>query len=270
MRWIYLSPHFDDIALSCGGLVWEQVQAGKPVGMPVEIWTVGAGAVPEDSALSPFARSLHERWKIGLEEAAHAVEERRREDEAAGQRLGAQMRFWNLPDCIYRRLPDGSWLVNGEDDLWQPFHPQETALMERLADWLVEGLQPGDRLVSPMTLGNHVDHSLVRRAAERAAERAGAPLWFYADYPYAVRPGGEIEGKLGAGWQKQCFTVTREGLRAWQDAIACYQSQISTFWGGHKEMRSAIKEYWQAGGGTCLWERSTTTTGGRADETIKR
>ena len=135
-------------------------------------------------------------------------------------------------------------------------------VMERLADRLAEGLRDGDRLVSPMTLGNHVDHSLVRRAAEQAASSKPVSLWYYADYPYAVRSGGEMQGKLGTGWRKACFTVTDEGLSAWQDAIACYQSQISTFWGGHKEMRSAIKQYWQAGGGTCLWQSDLTGTGG--------
>jgi LmbE family N-acetylglucosaminyl deacetylase len=31
MRWIYLSPHFDDAVLSCGGLIFDQAQAGTPV-----------------------------------------------------------------------------------------------------------------------------------------------------------------------------------------------------------------------------------------------
>jgi hypothetical protein len=35
MRWIYLSPHLDDAALSAGGLIYEQTQAG----IQVEIWT---------------------------------------------------------------------------------------------------------------------------------------------------------------------------------------------------------------------------------------
>jgi len=39
MRWIYISPHFDDAVLSCGGLIWEQTHKG----ITVEIWTVCAG-----------------------------------------------------------------------------------------------------------------------------------------------------------------------------------------------------------------------------------
>jgi LmbE family N-acetylglucosaminyl deacetylase len=245
MRWVYLSPHFDDIALSCGGLAWEQVQAGQPV----EIWTVCAGAPAPGEPVSDFAQSLHDRWQTGTE----AVAVRRVEDEAAIASLGAQMRFWDLPDCIYRRLPGCAWLVNGEDDLWQPLHPQEEGVVESLSAWLQAGLQPGDRLVSPLTLGDHVDHRLVRAAVERAAGRVGTPVWYYADYPYAIRSSGEIAGRTGPGWQKECWTVSLDGLHAWQASIACYISQISTFWGGLEEMRSAIQAYWQSGGGTCLW-----------------
>ena len=60
MEWIYLSPHFDDVALSCGGLLWEQAQAGEGA----SVWTICAGEVPAGQ-LSPFAQSLHERWEKG-------------------------------------------------------------------------------------------------------------------------------------------------------------------------------------------------------------
>src|SRR5512146_228136 len=132
MRWIYLSPHFDDVVLSCGGLVWEQARAGHQV----EIWTVCAGAPPLDQPFSDFARELHARWETGPE----AVPARRAEDEAAVRRLNAGLRYWDLPDCIYRRLPGGAWLVNGEEDLWKPVHPEEQGVVNRLADWLVQGL----------------------------------------------------------------------------------------------------------------------------------
>lgn len=245
MRWVYLSPHFDDVVLSCGGLVWEQVQAGQAV----EIWTVCAGESEPGGALSDFAKGLHARWETGPE----AVAVRHAEDEAAIRRLGAVLRTWDLPDCIYRRLPSGAWLVNGEADLWKALPEAEAGTVERLSGWIASHLRKGDQVVSPMTLGNHVDHQLVRAAAELAQ----TALWYYADYPYAVRTSGDsagnTAGKLNPEWEKVCFPVSRDGLAAWQDAIACYASQLSTFWGGLTEMQSAIETYWQSGGGTCLW-----------------
>jgi LmbE family N-acetylglucosaminyl deacetylase len=242
MRWIYLSPHFDDVVLSCGGLVWEQMQAGSQV----EIWTLCAGAPKEGAGLSAFAQQLHARWQTEREAVAY----RQKEDLAAGKRLGAISRYWDLPDCIYRQLPGGDWLVNGEEDLWKPVHSLEYPVVERLARWLEEGLHPEDTLVSPLTLGNHVDHYLVRAAAERL----GRPLWYYADYPYAVAAHGELVVKTGENWKKSSFQVSRAALDAWQEAVACYVSQISTFWGGDSEMRAALETYWRSGGGSSLWK----------------
>jgi hypothetical protein len=44
-------------------------------------------------------------------------------------------------------------------------------------------LPPDWQLVCPLTLGNHVDHQLVRQAAERI----GRPLCYYADLPYGLK-----------------------------------------------------------------------------------
>jgi LmbE family N-acetylglucosaminyl deacetylase len=248
MRWIYLSPHFDDVVLSCGGMVWEQVQAGQSV----EVWTICAGQPPAEAPYSDFAQSLHARWQTGPE--ASLV--RRAEDEAAAQVLGVRTVYYDLPDCIYRRLPDGSFLVNGEDDLWQPLHPQEVGVAAELANWLKANLCRDDILVSPMTLGSHVDHHLVRAAAETAAAAAGCRLAYYADYPYAVRQPEALRAMLQPTWQELCMPVSTAGLAGWQQAIAQHVSQISTFWSGLAEMCAAVESYWRAGGGTCLWQQS--------------
>ncbi len=223
-------------------MVWEQVQLGQQV----EVWTVCAGTPTAGKSLSPFALQLHDRWQTENE----VVAARKQEDRAAVTRLGAGLRYWDLPDCIYRQLPDGSWLVNGEEDLWKPVHPLEMPVVERLAAWLRQGLREGDCLVSPLTLGNHVDHFLVRSAVESL----DIPLKYYPDYPYAVSAPDGLAEKTGAAWQRVCSPVTQVALAAWQDAVGCYTSQISTFWGGLDEMRVAIETYWHAGGGTCLWE----------------
>ncbi len=243
MCWVYLSPHFDDVVLSCGGLIWEQIQSGQPVA----IWTICAGAPDADEPFSDFVHHLHARWQTGPE----ATAARRQEDEAAGQVLGADLRYWDLPDCIYRRLPDGSFLVNGEEDLWQPVHPQEAGVMEQMKAWIAAGLEENSRLVCPMTLGNHVDHRLVRAAAEGL----GRPLWYYADFPYVLQHPDALPAMLLPHWRKECWPVSRQGLEAWQNAIAAHRSQISTFWKSTDAMRQELEAFWKAGGGACLWRQ---------------
>jgi LmbE family N-acetylglucosaminyl deacetylase len=257
MKWVFLSPHFDDVVLSCGGMLWELFQSGQPV----QVWTVCAGTPAPGEPLSDFAQVLHERWGTGLE----TVAARKAEDENALHCLKAEARFGDLPDCIYRRLPDGpegspgSWLISGEDDLWQPVHPLEEGVVEGLAAWIQAGLenqmhQADLRLVSPLTLGNHVDHALVRAAAERAAQRVGCTLLYYADYPYAVQPETNVSEKTGPGWQPVCQAISTQALEAWQDAVAMYVSQLSTFWSGRDELNARLEDYWRSGGGTCLWQ----------------
>ena len=170
--------------------------------------------------------------------------------------MGARPLYYDLPDCIYRRLADGSFLVNGEDDLWQPLHPQEAETAAALTGWLKANLAPGDQLVSPMTLGSHVDHHLVRAAAEAVFTSAGAPdcqLAYYADYPYAVREPDALRRMLRPSWRELCVPVSPAGLLGWQAAIAQHVSQISTFWNGLEDMQAALESYWRAGGGACLW-----------------
>jgi LmbE family N-acetylglucosaminyl deacetylase len=243
MNWVYLSPHYDDVVFSCGGIVWEQVQSGDKV----EIWTIFSGDIPPEP-LTPFAQELHERWGT---EGTNAL--RREEDQAACKRLGAEPRYFDLPDCIYRRIPGSiEPLVHSRKDLFAPLHPAERGLVDGLKRDLLAALPVGARLVSPLTVGGHVDHRFVRAAAEAA----GTDLWFYADYPYTVMP--EFKFSL-QDWVKPEFKpyhcrVSAAGLTAWQDAIAYHHSQISTFWENEAQMRAEIAQYHAAGGGLTLWQ----------------
>jgi len=152
MDWIYLSPHFDDVALSCGGLVWEQVRKGDRV----SIWTV-CGGEPPDGELSSFAQELHARWQTGQ----NAPASRRSEDNASCQRLGARWRFFSLPDCIYRRDPaSGEFMYASETALNGDLHPGDFQTIDRLRDVLQQALPPEAVVVCPLGLGRHVDHQL--------------------------------------------------------------------------------------------------------------
>jgi LmbE family N-acetylglucosaminyl deacetylase len=250
MTWIYLSPHFDDAVYSCGGLISQQAQAGQRV----EIWTVCAGEIPP-VPLTPFAQELHDRWGTG----SGSVAARRGEDEAACRILDAHPRHFSLPDCIYRRLPgpEAAPVITSQADLWQPVAVGEAPLVEQVTEWLRQGLV-GSRLyvggrrahlVCPLTVGGHVDHRLVRGAAEML----GLKLWYYADYPYSAKGGFEARRYLANGRRGYARAISPAALSDWQAAAAAYATQLSSFWRDEEEMRAAIANYAARPEGHSLW-----------------
>lgn len=240
MTWIFLSPHFDDAAYSCGGAIWELSRRGEDV----QVWTICTGEPP--GPLTPFAESLHLRWGTS---AGMVIDVRRGEDRQACRILGAGFRHFGIPDCIYRRLPDGSPLVNREEDLWQSLPPAEEPLSVGLEARLRAVVPIPSVLVSPLGWGGHVDHRLARRVAEGAAgDLPGVDLCYYADFPYVLRGDGDRPGPE-PGWQVEKISLSRRAVRAWEDAIAAYTSQQSTFWGSRKEMENELEGYAQSSGG---------------------
>jgi LmbE family N-acetylglucosaminyl deacetylase len=244
MAWIYLSPHFDDVALSCGGLVWEQVQSGELV----SIWTICAGE-PTSEILSPFAQELHTRWETSQD----ASQRRRVEDTNSCRLLGASSRYFSLPDCIYRQHPQsGQFMYASETSLNGPLDPGEIPLIDDLKLELQQALPPDATLICPLALGAHVDHQLTRLAAEALGEK----LCYYTDFPYVLRYKSQVEQMERDGWESRLFPISPAGLLAWQDAISAHASQISTFWLNELEMRQAVSDYLFETAGLRLWSKS--------------
>jgi LmbE family N-acetylglucosaminyl deacetylase len=243
MSWVYLSPHFDDVALSCGGLVWEQSHANESI----DIWTICA-AEPPLGDLSPFARELHARWRVGH----NAPAQRKKEDALSCQLLGAGCRYLSLPDCIYRRHPHtNEFLYASEISLNGPLHPGDIPLVKVLTRKLLQSLPSNAILVSPLALGNHVDHQLTRQAAEGT----GLVRWYYADFPYVLHCREQLDQLEQSGWLSQVFPISPASLTAWQDAISAHSSQISTFWTDELAMRQSVSNYMDWYQGLRLWRK---------------
>jgi LmbE family N-acetylglucosaminyl deacetylase len=231
MDWIYLSPHPDDVALSCGGLLWEQARSGDQP----QVWTICAGD-PPPGPVSPFAAGLQVRWETG----AAASEQRRREDVRACRWLRAGYRHFLLPDCIYRRDEEsGAFLYTSEESLFGPLDRREVGLVEWLAAELAQALPEGAQLVCPLSVGGHVDHRLTRAAAERL----GGACWYYADYPYIQDHIDELAQFIQPTWEPAWFPISEEGMGAWAAAVSAHRSQISTFWPNADAMRAALHAY---------------------------
>jgi LmbE family N-acetylglucosaminyl deacetylase len=239
MKYIYLSPHLDDVALSCGGLIRKQTK----LNLHVEIWTICAGDPPEGN-LSPFAQTMHKKWKS----KSHPVEQRRQEDKTSCAILGAIPRYFNISDCIYRKGKDGKNLYDSEEKLFNEIHPDDCKMIEELTAE-IDCLLPRDfRLISPLSIGQHVDHQVTRRIAEALRY----PLWFYADYPYAASSPLMISLKPH-GFQDLRFPISEGELHKWQDAVAAYKSQISTFWLDLHDMKKDIAGYCKQEAGVRIW-----------------
>ncbi len=234
MLHLYLSPHLDDAVLSCGGTIAAQVAAGEPV----RVVTLFAGD-PPPGPLSPFAVELHRRW--GLDEAPGAG--RRAEDERALNLLGATAVHLSFPDAIYRVGPDGVPLYPSREAIFGPPHPVEAGLVDELARALAALNLPSQvRIYVPLGVGQHVDHVLTRRAAERWQPRGGE-FWYYEEYPYAESP-DQVMAALGQGaWREQLVPLTPAHLEARLAAIACYISQISSLFADLTEMRERVRAH---------------------------
>ena len=131
-------------------------------------------------------------------------------------------------------------------------HPADKTLLSELSDTLARELPADAHVVAPLTVGNHVDHQLVRQAADTLSQ----PLSIYADFPYIVNNGHLIAYRLPAGAKSQQYQLSDGELAAWQSAVACYTSQLSTFWNNEAEMRQAVQDYVGQNGGLQLWQRA--------------
>ena len=238
---IFLSPHLDDVVLSCGGIIRDMQQRG----WDVQVWTIFAGDPPKGD-LTPFARSLHDRW--GIKEKN--MRTRREEDARACRILGVEYFHFGFPDCIYRLYPeDGQPVIKGEDDLFTPSQREETSLFEEVVNKLRAKLPERYSLVFPLTLGGHIDHLLTRKAAAVLQ----SSFWSYADYPYAEAAREAEKELVSKSSRVEVFNFGKPELETWLDAVAAYESQISTFWQSIVEMRRKITHYWESGGGKKLW-----------------
>lgn len=146
----YLSPHPDDVALSCGGSVAADAAAGAEVTL-ITVFSEGPRAA-----------------------------QRREEDERAAALLGARLCPLELPDALDR--PE----VRGSLDLFAPLGQRHLGILSEVVARLQQKVPPGAAVRAPLGVGGHIDHRLVCAAARALAEVRPLSLSFYEDLPYSL------------------------------------------------------------------------------------
>jgi LmbE family N-acetylglucosaminyl deacetylase len=271
VRALFVSPHPDDTALSCGGHVLRLARQGDDV----TIVTVFSGSGPDDR-LTPYQRlalgfGSQDRGEggargdsaatrtagdgsgsIGADGAGseraptpYEVMSRRREEDRAYARIaGATVVQLNLPDAVFRGYVGDEQLL-GEPEGDDPAPVRELRV-------IVRDLAP-DRLYVPLAVGGHVDHRLVRRAGMALLETAMDPaaVRFYEDFPYAqnldfrdvASLDAEFAAALPGSWLARAEIVPiSDVLERKVDALGAYASQLGRLFGGRDPMARAVVE----------------------------
>jgi LmbE family N-acetylglucosaminyl deacetylase len=247
----FVSPHLDDIALSCGGWVSQLRQRAEPV----TVLTICTADTPVGVTLSEAARHVHWEWQLG-EDNPYAA--RRAEDHAVCAQLGVTPVHLGFPDAVYRYNPDGtpSYTRNFIGGLVVEHDWRVTFFA--LVDALRQQLPTSGPVLLPLAIGGHVDHVLVRSAAETAIADP-ARLRYFEDYPYAQKVAtGQLTGEIDVltrGLRAETITLAQADIETRVAAIAGYRSQQFALFEDVASMPEKVRAYIAASGGERYYRR---------------
>jgi LmbE family N-acetylglucosaminyl deacetylase len=218
-RHVFLSPHYDDIALSCGGTARRIAELGKRP----EVALIFGDHPEPDQKMTELAEQLHRQWGL---DASQVIASRRAEEVAASAALGTTDVFLPFRDAIYR----GRNYLD-DDQLFGAPSAAEAGLPDRIiAAAGLDGATPGAvRVYAPLAVGFHVDHQHAFNAGVTLARR-GIEVWFYEDLPYGLLPGAR-DRRVDAAGVRLTPAELVDVSNQWAtklDAIFAYPSQLST------------------------------------------
>lgn len=230
---VYLSPHFDDAVLSCGG----SIARASDEGDGSHVVTVFGGRMPDGFVPDSLVRRLH----AASGTVDDLVAERQHEDAAAIRVLGATGEVLQYPEAAYRWLPNGR--SAGPADLRRNLNEDDRALAAAIVADLVEAL-PGElTLHGPLAVGGHVDHRIVRSVAGEMARQRGLDVLLYEDLPYAARAGNREIAAASAGLTPIMHLLSDEQLDRKIAAVAAYASQVRMMWRSRSAMDRELRWY---------------------------
>jgi LmbE family N-acetylglucosaminyl deacetylase len=226
----FISPHLDDAALSCGGLIGEL--EGKTNITVITVFTDTSTGAQTLSAKKSLKNS-------GFREAKSYYAARIKEDKQAFGKIHARVIHLGETEALWRKKPHPSKLqVLLGHFLPEVLHTYPIYGLHIARGRLAESdrevifsirkklasLIPEKSLVfAPLGVGNHVDHVLVNRAVSDNY----API-YWVDQPYFLRnEASSSPGKLPKNMEEVTFQAEKK-----QNLLKSYASQIPLLFSG--------------------------------------
>lgn len=213
-----LSPHLDDAAFSCGGLLASLAQAG---------WRVVMATLFTGSVAEPRGFALACQLDKGLGPEVDYMALRRDEDVRAAAALGiappVHLPFREAPHRGYGSAPELFADTRADDGVAAELAPA-------IAGLIAAGSP--DLLLAPQAIGGHVDHVQTVRALRGLAP--AQPILWWRDFPYTVREAAPKAplADLFADLAEPAMRLAPEAQTRKRAACAAYASQIGFQFGG--------------------------------------
>lgn len=225
----FISPHLDDAILSAGALIYELKDTSK-----VAIISVFTKASNKNNKASlEFTRSCQYR------DARELFSSRRRDDKILCQFLKI--------GCYHLGFVDALWRENF-NSLKQVFRKRlnnnkneqnlEKAIIKKLKKIIKN--KEKSLIFSPLALGNHIDHIIVKRICEKNF----ADVIFWEDYPYNLK---KQVSKDFIKKNKFSFFEFKKNLFIKEKLISFYKSQISLLFGDKPIVVKKERYYYHSG-----------------------
>ncbi len=223
---LFVSPHLDDVAFSCGGIAALLADAG---------WQTVLATVFTRSVVPATGFALACQLDKGLPPDADYMAIRRTEDRAAADILQiTTVRWLHLLEAPHRGY-------EAPPELFGALHPRDGVgrqVADKLAALAAE-FSP-DLVFVPQGLGNHVDHQVVISAA--IASFPPARTAFYRDTPYAIRQPGAAPARAVPQGEAEIVPITG-ALDRKIAAAQAYASQIGFQFGGAAPLAEALRAF---------------------------
>lgn len=242
-RAVVLSPHLDDAALSCCGLI-----TGLHDQVDVQVITICAG----NPAPKPtFTRDETQAAVDETDPEAEYTHRRRAEDAVAMEEMGVNFVHLGFEDAIYRRSPtSGERIYHSSREKWVSPRIDDARHIEDLFVVLRQFCCDMGRMLvlTPMAIGFHMDHAITAHVAMRL-ENDAIDLLFYEDFPYVIDPsaGKGIEDspedalqRLERAPERRLFIPVDPDHKV--QVLERYETQISGLFGRFDDVHSALRE----------------------------
>jgi LmbE family N-acetylglucosaminyl deacetylase len=191
-RLVVLSPHLDDAVMSCGALI---NYARRDMPVTVATFFTEGGAPPYTLSARSYLRQTraHDADRLYLA--------RRAEDRAVLEGAAISYLHAGLTEALFRRrtrpllsrFPWAGRLVPELSHIYPTYRlhvirghisPHDTSTLRRILDSIHQlSLKSSTLFLAPLAVGGHVDHILVRTAAELSWKQVA----YYSDFPYNMR-----------------------------------------------------------------------------------